>query len=291
MPDSPPAIPGIPACLPCRRPGAIPAARAAAERRQLPGAAGCSFYLGFSGRANEVFGRNCLCGTEGSFQIYGCILVTSRNELAPVLLGKLLPGKAPWEGGQPIPGSAGCREPSPPPAARPFFPPRIPPGARDSAPSLSASFLLLLLLLLLSREQDVLGHVSFAIGIESGSSAATAAALPTREVPTPSRGKAAFPREWERGAARRWSSGRAMGGKGPSRCHHRGDGGRELAEGKPLGRRRMELAEEQTSGNWPGRHILTGPRQHPELERLRCGNDGQAHVATTAVSPRALSRG
>lgn len=124
--------------------------------------------------------------------------MTSRNELAPVLLGKLLPGKAPWEGGQPIPGSAGCREPSLPPAVHPSFPPRFPPGAWDSAPSRSASFLLLLLL---SREQDVLGHVSFAIGIESGSSAATAAALPAREMPTLSRGKVAFPWEWERGSA------------------------------------------------------------------------------------------
>lgn len=135
----PSCLPGIPACPPCHRPGGNSRFQAAARRRQLPGAAGCSFYLGFSGCANEMFGRNCLCGTKGSFQIYGFILVTSRNELALVLLGTLLPGKAPWEGGQPVPGSARCREPSPPPAVHPCFPPRFPPGAWDSAPSRPAS--------------------------------------------------------------------------------------------------------------------------------------------------------
>lgn len=56
-------------------------------------------------------------------------------------------------------------------------------------------------------------------------------------------------------------------------------------EGKALERRRLELAEEQTSVNWPGRRIPTGPRQHPELERL-CGNDGQAQRASSGPCPR-----
>lgn len=123
MAGFPPAFPASRRAPRAAGQGAVPASRAAARRRQLPGAAGCSFYLGFSGCANEMFGRNCLRGTKGSFQIYGYMLVTSRNELAPVLLGTLLPGKAPREGGQPVPGSAGRREPSSLPAVHPSLSP------------------------------------------------------------------------------------------------------------------------------------------------------------------------
>lgn len=42
---------------------------------------------------------------------------------------------------------------------------------------------------------------------------------------------------------------------------------------------------EQTSVDWPGRHILTISQRHPELERLRCGNDGQAQLQAVPTWP------
>jgi len=141
----------------------------------------------------------------------------------------------------------------------------------------------------------VLGHVSFAVSFESGSSAATAAGVPTPALPEPWEGSAP-PGTGERGSGvRRGSVGRWE----PPRRAGRGDGweGAPKPGWCPPGKGRVE--REVAGGEGPGvlkdeagrgtkNHKLAGkafrlgmerdvpasPRQHTELERLR-QNHGQ----------------
>ena len=155
----------------------------------------------------------------------------------------------------------------------------------------------------------MLGHISFSIRFKSGSSAATTAALPVREMPTP-----AVPVAFPRAVGKQRSPGKGRGG--PAGTRQRGGGGSHRGvRGGEVGGKGLPSPAGATQGRagWRGRRrrvkrwggegpavlkdeagrgakkyklvgkafrlgmerrIPAGPRQCMELERLR-GNHGQ----------------